>query len=194
MTLSHGTQGVLVIQREFHPSSLRTSPILTPRFRPGLINCFNSLEEWATFWNGTVVQPQIDIKYGFNDTVDYQYFESQVSVMEERLQAFKQVCLKGPSSQFLPYVGTTATVRDLVAIAEYFDGAGCDINYYGFSYGTTIGNYLINSKLPVAQLHTRIKPSPSSVPQSRWQDHFGRRRGPRHSRRSTFSPLLGPSC
>ena len=67
--------------------------------------------------------------------------------MESRLQNFKQVCLKGPSSQYLTYVGTTATARDLVAIAEYFDGKGCDINYYGISYGTTIGNYLINSQL-----------------------------------------------
>lgn len=140
---------MLASQRGFHPSLIRTPPVLIPRSRPGLINCFNSLEEWGTFWNGTVVIPLLDIKYGFNDTMDYQYFESQVPVMEQRLQAFKQVCLKGPSAQFLQYVGTTATVRDLVAIAEYFDGPGCDVNYYGISYGTTIGNYLVNCQSSV---------------------------------------------
>ena len=157
------------------------------------MNCFNSGQEWADFWNGTLVYPEIDIKYGFTDQVDYQYFESQVPVMESRLQAFKQVCLKGPSGQFLPYVGTTATVRDLVAISEYFDGAGCDINYYGLSYGTTIGNYLINSELSPIRFLTRFSP-PISVPQSCWQGHLGRCRGSYHSRRSAFPPLLGPSC
>ena len=121
--------------------------LLIPRFSPGLVNCFNSLEESNGFWNGTVVYPPIDIKYGFSDPSDLEYFNSQVDVMEERWQAFGEVCLKHENAQFLPYVGTTATVRDLVAIAEYFDGKGCDINYYGLSYGTTIGNYLINSEL-----------------------------------------------
>ncbi|KAF9648255.1 hypothetical protein BDM02DRAFT_3115743 [Thelephora ganbajun] len=111
---------------------------------PGLINCFHSSDEYVTFWNGTLVFPQIDIKYGFSDPKDLAYFNSQVNVMEERWKAFGKVCLKHETGQFLPYVGTTATVRDLVAIAEYFDGKGCDINYYGLSYGTTIGNYLIN--------------------------------------------------
>ena len=107
-------------------------------------------------WNGTLVYPQIDIKTGFTDPVDLQYFNSQVSVMDERWKAFGDVCLKHETGQYLPYVGTTATVRDMVALAEYFDGKGCDINYYGLSYGTTIGNYLINSKLS-------IPPTPSQL-------------------------------
>ena len=105
------------------------------------------MDEYLEFWNGTVVNPRIDIKYGFTDPSDLEYFNSQVSVMESRWKAFGEVCLKHETGQYLPYVGTTATVRDLVAIAEFFDGKGCDINYYGLSYGTTIGNYLINSKL-----------------------------------------------
>jgi hypothetical protein len=83
--------------------------------------------------------------------------------MEQRWQAFKQVCLKGPSGEFLPYVGTTATARDLVAIAEYFDGKGCDVNYYGLSYGTTIGNYLINSRFSILQSTCGVL-IPNSVP------------------------------
>ena len=82
----------------------------------------------VAFWNRTVVDPLLDIKYGFNDTTDYQHFESQVPVMDSRLQNFKQVCLKGPSSQYLTCVGTTATVHDFLAsIAEYFDDKGCDM-------------------------------------------------------------------
>jgi hypothetical protein len=98
--------------------------LLTPRSSPGLINCFNSLEEYANFWNGTLVYPPIDIKYGFSDPSDLEYFNSQVDVMDARWKAFGEVCLKHETGQYLPYVGTTATVRDLVAIAEYFRWQG----------------------------------------------------------------------
>jgi hypothetical protein len=152
MISSPGIQGALVTPREFSPLFIADTPspaLLTPRFSPGLINCFDSGEEFAKFWNGTLVYPQIDIKTGFSDPDDLKYFNSQVSVMDARWKAFGDVCSKHETGQFLPYVGTTATVRDLVAIAEYFDGKGCDINYYGLSYGTTIGNYLINSELSI---------------------------------------------
>lgn len=152
-------------QREFHPSSPYTSLLLTPRFSPGLINCFDSIDAWAEFWNGTLVYPQIDIKTGFTDPDDLTYFNSQVDVMDKRWEAFGEICLKHETGQYLPYVGTTATVRDLVAIAEYFDGKGCDINYYGLSYGTTIGNYLINSEPFIFLLPNPIsQPVLSSVP------------------------------
>lgn len=38
-----------------------------------------------------------------------------------------------------------AAVRDMVAIADYLDGPDKPINYWGFSYGTIIGSYFINS-------------------------------------------------
>ena len=118
-----------------------------------------------------MVYPQIDIKYGFSDLSDLEYFNSQVDVMkEERWKSFGEVCLKHKNGQFLPYVGTTATVRDLVAIAEYFDGKGCDINYYGLGYGTIIGNYLINSKLTVPPVYNPdLQPIPLVFP-----DRIGR--------------------
>lgn len=145
----------------FYASSSPTPPLLTPRFSPGLINCFNSVEEYVNFWNGTLVYPPIDIKYGFSDSSDLEYFNSQVDVMDARWKAFGEVCSKHETAQYLPYVGTTATVRDLVAIAEYLDGKDCDINYYGLSYGTTIGNYLINSKLSIPPFPTPVL-TPSS--------------------------------
>ena len=141
-----GIQEVLVpqcVSRPFHPLHFL---LLTLWFSPGPINCFSSLDELESFWNGSLVLPRVDIKYGFSDPSDLAYFQSQVNNTDQKLQAFGEVCLKHESAQFLPYVGTAAAVRDVVAIAEYFDGQGCDINYYGFSYGTTIGNYLINSK------------------------------------------------
>ena len=158
-----------------------------------MINCFDSADEFAELWNGTLVYPQIDIKNGFVDPVDVKYFNSQVSVMDARWKAFGEVCLKHKTGQYLPYVGTTATVRDLVAIAEHFDGKGCDINYYGLSYGTTIGNYLINSKLSIPLLQPNFSPHPFSVPQACRQGRLGWHGGPRHPRFKALSPLLGSS-
>jgi len=103
-----------------------------------------------------LIYPQVDIKYGFSDLSDLEHFNSQVDVMDERLKALGEVCLKHKDGKFLPYAGTAATVRDFIAIAEYFDGKGCDINYYGLSYGHTIGNYLINSELTAPRPPTLI--------------------------------------
>ena len=168
-----GSKGRWFYDVSLHPSASPGSRLLTSRSSPGLINCFNSDEEYIKFWNGTVVYPRIDIKYGFSDPSDLQYFNSQVDVMDARWKAFGDLCLKHETGQYLPYVGTTATVRDLVAIAEYFDGKDSDINYYGFSYGTTIGNYLINSKLaippsPALILTLSSQCSPTVLARSSW--------------------------
>ncbi len=45
----------------------------------------------------------------------------------------------------LRFVGTAAVVRDIVGMADLFDGPGALINYLGFDYGTVIGSYLVNS-------------------------------------------------
>lgn len=45
----------------------------------------------------------------------------------------------------LRYMGTAATVRDLVAMADTFDGAGSPINFWGMHHGSLIGSYLVKS-------------------------------------------------
>jgi hypothetical protein len=84
---------------------------------PDTTNCFGSLEEHNSFWNGTLIHLhlQVNIEYGFSDL---EYFNSRVDFMEERLKALEEVCLKHESGQFLPSVGTTATAQDSVAIVE----------------------------------------------------------------------------
>lgn len=39
------------------------------------------------------------------------------------------------SSATLPYLGTAAAARDMVALADYLDPDIQEINYWGFSYG-----------------------------------------------------------
>ena len=51
-----------------------------------------------------------------------------------------------PDTPYLKYMGTPATVRDLVALADYLQGPGTPINFMGISHGSLIGSYLINSE------------------------------------------------
>lgn len=44
----------------------------------------------------------------------------------------------------LKYISTTATVRDIDRIYRALEGDDVPINYWGFSYGTLIGSYLVN--------------------------------------------------
>lgn len=44
----------------------------------------------------------------------------------------------------IKYAGTTSVVRDIDFIATLLEGTDSLINFYGFSYGTIMGQYLIN--------------------------------------------------
>ena len=46
----------------------------------------------------------------------------------------------------LKYLGTSATVRDMVAMADMLDGPGSPVNFYGASYGTFLANVFMNSE------------------------------------------------
>lgn len=54
-------------------------------------------------------------------------------------------CLKKTNVTMLKYMGTAATVRDLVAMANAFDGPTSPINFWGMGHGSLIGSYLLKS-------------------------------------------------
>ena len=56
--------------------------------------------------------------------------------------------MQGPNATTLQYVGTAATVRDLVRLADAIVGKNSTINYWGLSYGTLVGAWFINSRFP----------------------------------------------
>ena len=68
-----------------------------------------------------------------------EYTETKVSMYSKR-------CEWGPVGRYLQYVGTSSTVRDLVALGDKIVGPGQPINYWGFSYGTFLGFHFMNSK------------------------------------------------
>jgi hypothetical protein len=78
-----------------------------------------------------MVLPQMDVRGAFELQSDVDALYAQISPMEDKWKALGELCAQHPTGQFLPYVGTTAAVRDMVAMADSLEGNGTLINYWG---------------------------------------------------------------
>ncbi|KAI0673272.1 TAP-like protein-domain-containing protein [Trametes maxima] len=110
---------------------------------PGDISCFDNDAEYIAFWNGTIELSGIEMTGNFSDPQDVQALLSQAHVMQTKYEELGQRCLQHPSGKFLKYVGTAATARDIVALADALDGPGSPVNFAGTSYGSLLGSWLI---------------------------------------------------
>ena len=113
--------------------------------RPGEIFCFDSLDEYSALFNGTIQVTGIEMSGTFTDPADLSALFSQSESLQAKFEETGRRCVER-NGDMLKYVGTAATVRDMVAIADALDGPGSLVNYYGDSYGTLIGNVFLNSK------------------------------------------------
>ena len=104
------------------------------------------MAEYTAFFNGTIEDMGIEYIGNFTDPTDVQKLLSQAPSFEEKYEQLAQRCLNSTNGKFLRYMGTSATVRDMVAIADVLDGPDTPINYFGISYGTLLGSWFINSK------------------------------------------------
>ncbi|KAG8960174.1 hypothetical protein FRC03_006967 [Tulasnella sp. 419] len=77
------------------------------------------------------------------DQMDINTFLGNATSIEGYMQAIIQKCVE-KNQDNLKFVGTVATVKDLVALADAIEGPGNPIRYWGFSYGTVIGSYLLD--------------------------------------------------
>ncbi|KIJ35405.1 hypothetical protein M422DRAFT_34658 [Sphaerobolus stellatus SS14] len=93
-------------------------------------------QERQDFFNGTIINNGIEVRGSFTSKND---LESLFSTLER----FGQKCAEG--NPFLKYLGTTAVTRDIVSMKDCLDGPDKPVNYYGISYGSVIGAYLVNS-------------------------------------------------
>ncbi|KAI0709118.1 hypothetical protein C8Q76DRAFT_742305 [Earliella scabrosa] len=111
---------------------------------PGHTRCFDSLEEYEAFFNGTLEANGLEYTGNFTDPADIQALLSQAPMMQEKYKELAQRCLDSPNGRYFRYLGTAATVRDLVSIADVIEGPDAPINYYGISYGTLLGAWFVN--------------------------------------------------
>lgn len=71
------------------------------------------------------------------------HLETQIRVVEAGFEAIFAKC-EERSGDLLDFVGTEAVVRDIDHLARVIDGPMAKINFWGFSYGTVIGQWLVS--------------------------------------------------
>ncbi|KAI0330979.1 alpha/beta-hydrolase [Cubamyces sp. BRFM 1775] len=113
-----------------------------PYTYPGDVFCLAD-EEYDSFWNGSIEITGGHWLGNFTNQTDLDNFYAQAPIIDAQYRAFGERCLQGPNSTTLQYIGTTATVRDMVALADALQGPDTLIHYWGFSYGTLVGAYFI---------------------------------------------------
>lgn len=123
-----------------------TWPLTRTRHSPGEIFCFNSVEEYNAFFNGTIEQTGILETGNFTDPAEIQALLSQAPIMQNKYEQAGKKCLHSSNGKLLRYFGTAAAVRDMVSLADALDGPDTPISYAGVSYGTLIGSWFVNSE------------------------------------------------
>ncbi|KAG8722899.1 hypothetical protein FRC09_005503 [Ceratobasidium sp. 395] len=106
------------------------------------VKCFDSTSDARTFWNGSTRGAALEVRDGFSNSTARSEFYSHVQEVDEALIRFYDRC-DSKSMHMLQYMGTAATARDMVSLHDYLEGTN-EINYWGFSYGTLLGNYFVN--------------------------------------------------
>ncbi|KAL1757020.1 Alpha/Beta hydrolase protein [Schizophyllum commune] len=111
---------------------------------PGPPACFDSAAEYYAYYNSTLQVTGIEIKGNLSDGDQVAELYSHVDKMEAKLVGEGQRCAAGKGGDKLQYLGTAATARDLVALADYLAPGVQGINYWGVSYGTMLGITFVN--------------------------------------------------
>ncbi|CAE7136267.1 unnamed protein product [Rhizoctonia solani] len=106
------------------------------------VQCFESGTEEAKLWNGSIRRAPLEVRTDFRNATVRDEFYSHVDEVESVLIKFGKQC-NAQSKDMLKYVGTAATVRDMVALHDYLEGDK-PINYWGISYGSILGNFFVN--------------------------------------------------
>ena len=119
---------------------------LSKYLSPGEVYCFHSAAERAAFFNGTIELTGILETGNFTDPDDVSTFLAQAPIMQQKYEELGKKCLDSPGGKYLQYLGTPATVRDMVSLANAIEGPDALINYYGISGGTIIGDWFVNSE------------------------------------------------
>ncbi|QRV97907.1 Abhydrolase domain-containing protein [Ceratobasidium sp. AG-Ba] len=107
-------------------------------------NCFDSKSDEHKLLGGSMVLDRIEMPSNLPLSKDaLASFYGQAPEVDKRLEKLGKQCMDY-SPDVLEYLGTAATVRDMVALHDYLEGQDKPLNYWGLSYGTIIGTYFSN--------------------------------------------------
>ncbi|KEP46988.1 putative hydrolase [Rhizoctonia solani 123E] len=105
--------------------------------------CFTTGTEENAFWEGTIPRAGLEARGNFTDQGDIDAFYEQVDEVDHLLTQLGQKCVAYSPDTF-QYIGTAAAVRDMIAMHDILEGSDKPVHYWGFSYGTVVGIYLVN--------------------------------------------------
>ncbi|KLO17987.1 alpha/beta-hydrolase [Schizopora paradoxa] len=106
------------------------------------VECFDSQTEQDIFGINTYTETLLQTG-NLSDPFDLEAFKKAVKEKDARNRVMASLCNER-SGETMAHVGTATVVRDLVSLYDALEGINEPINYWGFSYGTIVGSYLVN--------------------------------------------------
>ncbi|KAI8989178.1 TAP-like protein-domain-containing protein [Trametes punicea] len=105
--------------------------------------CFPSPEAHSAFIANTVLERGYDVGPNLTDPLNRNHLIELQRDADALWQTQFNICAKTMGDK-LRYMGTSTVARDIAFIASLLDGNDALIHFYGLSYGTVIGQYLVN--------------------------------------------------
>jgi len=102
-----------------------------------------------------------------NDTKVQDDLERQLVALNASAYSLAKECLRKTGEE-LAYIGTEAVVRDIDFMSRKINGDREPIGYWGFSYGTAIGQYLVKILPPERIGHVFFE---SVLDADKWNDY-----------------------
>lgn len=127
------------------------------------VECFNSTLDYELFKAGTVLER------GFDVPADPYSTEGRLHLLEQHRQllALQQAefekCRDSMGDE-IRHMGTATVVRDIERMSHVLDGPEAKISYFGTSYGTILGAFLVNM-LPAHKIGRVVIDGVASAPE-----------------------------
>ena len=106
------------------------------------VECFPSQLEQDIAGANTHEEIGTDLR-NLSDPYDLAAFKASLKIADARNEILVRMC-ENRTGDALKYIGTASVVRDIDRLATELEGEGAATNYWGLSYGTVIGSYLVN--------------------------------------------------
>lgn len=142
--LTNGSYDIVTWEMRGSPNYARPSnhTVFPPSPR-----CFLNHTEESAFWRKRETVP--DMPPQNMSTFEYRSNYGFIGNRYQKTKKHNEKCLSTqqesyPHLPYFEYMGTAATVRDLVALADTIQGYGQPINFWAVTHGSLIGSYLIN--------------------------------------------------
>lgn len=112
------------------------------------MNCFHLADHKERYDFYARAAAELGSEPKWNAQLHYKELQSDQDILlwhaiQEKVVEYR---LSKVDTSMLRYMGTAATTRDLVAMADAFDGPGSPVNFLGIGHGSLIGSYLLKSQ------------------------------------------------